>query len=176
MGENPPHFFRFGHSDGGSILVAQSDLGAGITDFRHILCQLLHDAIGKVIDIDAIGLGPGTGQIRIHHGRQDLIKLSSWTDTSAVYFLPDGTKTIGTFLCVDQQQIAALGLWEHQKPIAPSDIELVQVLYEVLISTLEAQQRSAPLRSSSAILEDLLSGVQVAEDLMHNLEQKAPGN
>ena len=100
-------------------------------------------------------------------------KLSSWTDTPAVYFLPDGTKTIGTFLSVDQQQIAALGLWEHQKPIVPSDIELVQVLYEVLISTLEAQQRSAPLRSSSAILEDLLSGVQVTEDLVHNLEQKA---
>lgn len=102
-------------------------------------------------------------------------KLSSWTDTPAVYFLPDGTKTIGTFLCVDQQQIAALGLWEHQKPIVPGDIELVQVLYEVLISTLETQQRSAPLRSISAILEDLLSGVQVAEDLMHNLEQKAKG-
>ena len=100
-------------------------------------------------------------------------KLSSWTDTPAVYFLPDGTKTIGTFLCVDRQQIAALGLWEHQKSIVPSDIELIQVLYEVLISTLEAQQRSAPLRSSSSILEDLLSGVQVTEDLMHNLEQKA---
>lgn len=73
-------------------------------------------------------------------------KLSSWTDTPAVYFLPDGTKTIGTFLSVDQQQIAALGLWEHQKPIVPSDIELVQVLYEVLISTLEAQQRTPALQ------------------------------
>ena len=102
-------------------------------------------------------------------------KLSSWTDTPAVYFLPDGTKTIGTFLCVDQQQIAALGLWEYHKSIVPSDIDLIQVLYEVLISTLEAQQRSAPLRSSSAILEDLLSGVQVTEDLVHNLEQKAKG-
>ena len=100
-------------------------------------------------------------------------KLSSWTDTPAVYFLPDGTKTIGTFLCVDQQQIAALGLWEHQKPIIPSDIALVQVLYEVLISTLEAQQRSAPLRSSASILEDLLSDVQVTEDLQRNLAQKA---
>ena len=102
-------------------------------------------------------------------------KLSSWTDTPAVYFLPDGTKTIGTFLRVDQQQIAALGLWEYQKAIVPSDIELVQVLYEVLISTLEAQQRSAPLRSSASILEDLLSGVQVTEDLQRNLEQKAKG-
>lgn len=101
--------------------------------------------------------------------------LRSWTDTPALYLLPDGTRTIGTFLRVEGQQIGAFGLWEYQKPILPSDIELVRVLYEVLISTLEARQRSAPLRSSASLLEDLLSGVQVTEDLQRNLAQKAKG-
>lgn len=99
-------------------------------------------------------------------------KISSWTDKPEMYFLPDGTKTIGTFLNIDGQTIAALGLWEYKKPIVPSDIWLVQVLYDVLISTLEAQQRSAPMRSSSAILEYLLNGVPVDDDLLRNLEQK----
>lgn len=98
--------------------------------------------------------------------------LSSWTDTPAVYILPDGTKTIGSFLSLGGQMIAGFGLWEYKKPIIPGDIWLVQVLYEVLLSTLEAPQRSAPQRSSSAILEDLLAGVQVDDDLLRNLEQK----
>lgn len=98
--------------------------------------------------------------------------LSSWTDTPDIYVLPDGTKTIGTFINVDDGLIAAFGLWEHKKPIIPSDIWLVKVLCEVLISTLEAHQRSVPLRSSSAILEDLLSGVPLDDDLVRSLEQK----
>lgn len=100
-------------------------------------------------------------------------QLSSWTDTPAVYLMPDGTKTIGSFLSLDGQLIAGFGLWEYKKPIVPGDIMLVQVLYEVLLSTLEAPQRSAPQRSSSAILEDLLAGVQVDDDLLRNLEQKS---
>lgn len=99
-------------------------------------------------------------------------KLSSWTDTPAVYILPDGTKTIGTFLSLNGELIAGFGLWEHEKAIVPGDIWLVQVLYEVLISTLEAQQRSVPIRSSAAILEDLLAGVPLADDLIRSLEQK----
>ena len=101
--------------------------------------------------------------------------LSSWTDTPAIYILPNGTKTIGTFLRVDGQLIGGLGLWEYRRPIVPGDISLIQMLYQVLISTLEAQKRSAPLRSSATILEDLLSGVQVEEDLIQNLTRKVEG-
>lgn len=88
--------------------------------------------------------------------------------------MPDGTKTIGSFLSLDGQLIAGFGLWEYKKPIVPGDIMLVQVLYEVLLSTLEVPQRNAPQRSSSAILEDLLADVQVDDDLLRNLEQKSP--
>ena len=103
-------------------------------------------------------------------------ELSVWSDEPAIFVMPDGTKTIGTFLKANGELIAGFGLWEHRKPIIPSDICLVKVLYEVLISTIDAQKRSAPVRSGAAILSDLLSGVQIDSDLVGRLELhcKAP--
>lgn len=99
-------------------------------------------------------------------------QLSSWSDTPQIYVLPDGTKTIGAFLSVNGDLIAGFGLWEHKKPILPSDVWLMKILYDVLISTIDAQKQSAILRSSSSILADLLSRVEVDEDLLKNLERK----
>lgn len=97
-------------------------------------------------------------------------KPASWTDEPDIYIMPDGTKTIGTFLRANGELIAGFGLWEHKRPILPSDIELIRVLYEVLISTMDAQKRAAPVRSGAAILGDLLSGVSIDEELVSNLE------
>lgn len=97
-------------------------------------------------------------------------RLGSWTDEPNIFLLPDGTKTIGTFLRANGELIAGFGLWEHRRPILHSDIEVVRVLYQVLISTIDAQKRSAPVRSGAAILADLLSGVQIDEALVDRLE------
>lgn len=96
--------------------------------------------------------------------------LGSWSDQPEIYVMPGGTKTIGTYLRTNGELIAGFGLWEHTHPILPSDIELVQVLYDVLISTIDAQKRSAPVRSSASIIADLISGVQIDEDLLEKLE------
>lgn len=96
----------------------------------------------------------------------------AWTDEPEIYIMPDGTKTIGTFLRANGELIAGFGLWEHKRPILPSDIELVRVLYEVLISTMDARKRSAPVRSGAAILADLLSGVSIDEELVSNLAMR----
>lgn len=96
--------------------------------------------------------------------------LGSWSDQPEIYVMPGGTKTIGTYLRINGELIAGFGLWEHKHPILPSDIELVQVLYDVLISTIDAQKRSAPVRSSASIIADLISGVQIDEDLLEKLE------
>lgn len=98
--------------------------------------------------------------------------LSSWSDQPDFYVMPDGTRTIGTYLRTNGELIAGFGLWEHRRPILPSDIELVRVMYNVLISTIDAQKRSAPLRSSASIIADLLSGVQIEESLIEKLELK----
>ena len=96
--------------------------------------------------------------------------LSSWSDRPEIYMMPGGTKTIGTYLRTNGELIAGFGLWEHKRPILPSDIELVRVLYDVLISTFDAQKRSAPLRSSASIIADLISGVQIDTVLLDKLE------
>lgn len=96
--------------------------------------------------------------------------LGSWTDEPNIFILPDGTKTIGTFLRANGELIAGLGLWEHRRPILHSDIEVIKVLYEVLISTIDAQKRSAPVRSAAAILADLLDGVSLDTELVSRLE------
>lgn len=96
--------------------------------------------------------------------------LSSWSDRPEIFLRPDGTRTIGTYLRANGELIAGFGLWEHKRPILPGDIELVQVLYEVLISTIEAQKRSAPVRSGAAIIGDLISGVRMDEELLEKLE------
>ncbi len=97
-------------------------------------------------------------------------KPASWSDQPNIYIMPDGTKTIGTFLRVNGELIAGFGLWEHKRPIRPSDVELVHVIYEVLISTIDAQKQAAPVRSSAAILADLLEGVALDKDLVSKLE------
>lgn len=96
--------------------------------------------------------------------------LSSWSDHPQIYELPDGTKMIGTFLSLNGDLIAGFGLWEHTRPIIPSDICLVQVLYEVLLSTIDAQKSHEPMRSITSILSDLLSGVRIDEDLLQHLD------
>lgn len=96
--------------------------------------------------------------------------LSSWSDQPEIYVMPGGTKTIGTYLRTNGELIAGFGLWEHKRPILPSDIELVRVLYEVLISTIDAQKRSTPVRSGASIIADLISGVQIDRVLLDKLE------
>lgn len=98
--------------------------------------------------------------------------LGSWSDQPEIYVMPGGTKTIGTYLRTNGELIAGFGLWEHKRPILPSDIELVKVLYDVLISTIDAQKRIPPTRSSASVIADLISGIQIEEDLLEKLELK----
>lgn len=97
-------------------------------------------------------------------------KSAFWSDQPQIFIMPDGTKTIGTFLRANGELIAGMALWEYRRPISPSDVELIRVLYEVLISTIDAQKRAAPVRSSAAILTDLLEGVILDENLVSKLE------
>lgn len=96
--------------------------------------------------------------------------LASWSDQPEIYMMPGGTKTIGTYLRTNGELIAGFGLWEHKRPILPSDIELVQVLYDVLISTIDAQKRSTSTRSSASIIADLIAGIEIEADLLEKLE------
>lgn len=101
-------------------------------------------------------------------------KQNSWTDTPQIYFMPDGTKIIGAFISAGETFIAGIGLWEHKRPILPSDIWLVHILCKVLSSIIETQRKNAVKRTAAAILADLLSGVQIERDLLEGLELKCP--
>lgn len=97
-------------------------------------------------------------------------EVSSWTETPEIYLMPDKTKTIGVYLTAGGAAIAGLGLWEHKRPILPSDLYLVKVLCGVLTSTMEAQKQSTSTRSRAAILADLLDGVQIEPELLGKLD------
>lgn len=98
--------------------------------------------------------------------------VSSWSDTPTVYLMPDGTKTIGTFISVDGEYVAGLALWEHEHPIHPGDRDLVKILCTVLASMLGREKSEVGLRSSAAIIGDLLAGVEIESDLLEGLELK----
>ena len=94
----------------------------------------------------------------------------SWTDTTRVYIMPDGTKTIGVYVTKNGEPVAGLGLWEHDRSIRRSDIELVNAVCAVLSNTLGRDAEETPLRSGAEILTELLSGVRMDETLLERLE------
>lgn len=102
-------------------------------------------------------------------------RLASWTEKPAIYVMPDGTRTIGAFLTANGEQLAGFGLWEHRKPITPSDLCLAEVLCQVLLSAVDRQKQTTPVRSSAAILSDLLSGVEIDRALVDKLELRCQG-
>ena len=96
-------------------------------------------------------------------------QITSWTEEPEIYILPDGHRIIGTFLRQNGEYTAALGLWEYKKDITPGDLCIVKVLCSVLCSVIDGQE-SAPLRSISDILTDLLSGIEIDHALLEKLE------
>lgn len=107
--------------------------------------------------------------LRTIDGRQ-----SSWTDIPQIYFMPDNTKIIGAFINAGGSFIAGIGLWEYKKPILPSDVWLVHILCNVLSSIIETQKNVDVKRTATAILADLLSGVQIERELLDGLELNCP--
>ena len=99
-------------------------------------------------------------------------KAISWTNEPRKYVMPDGTEIIGAFLVVDGENLGGFGLWEHNKPIYPGDLLLAKILCDVLTSMMSVKNRGLKLRSSAAIIEDLLSGVEIDADLIKKLELK----
>lgn len=102
-------------------------------------------------------------------------KPASWTDTPSIYIQGNGTKIIGTYIKSDGNLIAGLALWQYKRPILPSDLYLVQILYEVMISTLDAQYRSVPARFYASILKDLLAGNPVGDKQLQHLQRQTQG-
>lgn len=99
-------------------------------------------------------------------------EIASWTSEPREYVMPDGTKTIGAFLTIDGEAVAGIGLWEHVTPISPGDIWIMKILCNVLTSMINERNRDVPLRSSSAIIGDLLAGAEIDAELIEKLELK----
>lgn len=98
----------------------------------------------------------------------------SWTNEPKEYLMPDGTNTIGASLTADGENVAGFSLWEYRKPINPGDVGLVKILCTILTSMIGEKKRGAELRSSSAIIEDLLAGVEIDAELIGKLALKCP--
>lgn len=97
---------------------------------------------------------------------------ASWSSSPMVYLMPDGTKTIGSFLSVEGEDVAGFSLWEYENPILHGDIWLVKVLCNVLTSMTGREKSGTSLRSSSVIISDLLAGVEIDADLIETLSLK----
>lgn len=98
--------------------------------------------------------------------------IASWTDEPKEYRMPNGTRTIGAFLSVGGEAVAGLGLWEYRESITPGDIWLIKILCNVLGSMMGGHKKSLPLRSSADIIEDLLAGTKIDNELLDKLEFK----
>lgn len=96
----------------------------------------------------------------------------SWTNEAAQYVMPDGTNTIGAVLISEGENVAAFSLWAYRKPINPGNVWLVKVLCSVITSMIGKKEQSAGLRSSSAIISDLLDGTEIDVELIRKLELK----
>lgn len=102
-------------------------------------------------------------------------EISSWTDEPREYLLPNGTATIGVFLTVDNEAVAGLGIWQYKNPIKPGDLWLAKILYNALLSMIGDPKERVPLRSSPAIIGDLLSGTEIDGTLLEKLELRCRG-
>ena len=101
-------------------------------------------------------------------------EVATWTDTPEIYIMPDGSRTIGAYLTVDGERVAGIGIWGRNRPITESDVHLTRILYDALVSALDAQKLSLPLHSSAAFLTDLLSGAQYDDESMEALSARYP--
>ena len=70
--------------------------------------------------------------------------------------------------------MAGIGIWGRTRPITESDVHLTRILYDALVSALDAQKLSLPLHSSAAFLTDLLSGAQYDDESMEALSARYP--
>ena len=97
-------------------------------------------------------------------------KITSWTADPEIYYMPDGTKTIGQNLIADGEPIGAVGLWELDKPISPGHRWLFKTVCDVLVSMSSHGGKDVPIRSEASILADLISGTHIDEDLLERLD------
>lgn len=95
---------------------------------------------------------------------------SAWTGAPAVYTMPDGTTAIGASVSIDGEDVAAFGLWEHEKPINPGDVQLARTLCAAFASIIGGRRRGNGLRSSADIIGDLLAGTEIDAELLGKLE------
>lgn len=97
-----------------------------------------------------------------------------WTATPKMYLISNSCKLIGSYITIDGERIADISVWDHGDHMVESDIALVQMLCDALVSALDVKKTSAASRSSVDIMNDLLRGIDMEEGLMSALSMRCP--
>lgn len=97
-----------------------------------------------------------------------------WTSTPQMYLISNSCKLIGAYLTIDGERIADISVWDYGDRMTVSDVALVQMLCDALISALDVKKANIASRSSVDILSDLLRGIDMEEGLMSALSMRCP--
>ena len=90
-------------------------------------------------------------------------------------FTDSGFKYIAVDIYADSEPVANLMIWEHERIFSRSTCQIVDVLCRVLTSIAVNQDKHTAIRSSAAVLTDLLEGREVdAEKRMRLVGNSQP--
>lgn len=96
-----------------------------------------------------------------------------WTSKPQEYiFTTNNKKYIASTIVVNGEAVASLMIWEYDKPFSPCICQLSEILCNVFVSIIENHNDQSSIRTSAAIVTDVLDGRTIENDILIHLSKK----
>lgn len=97
-------------------------------------------------------------------------KAVSWSEKPQIFTIEDGQKIIGDMIMSEGGPIGTMALWERKRKINPGDLWLVTILNRTFLAfQKEAHEDGKPFHSITTVIENLMDGLEVGDDILKNI-------